>query len=532
VRKIALPLLTSVLLITSMAAFASSPHPQAAMNGGYSVLASTLLGGRGSEGFHCVCVSVDEEGFIYVAGVTESTDFPTTPGALDTSHNGDRDFFVSKFDPELETLLASTYVGGSGREFSLSMVLGGDGGIYLAGVTDSTDFPTTPDAYDTSGGYGNDFVAFRLDTDLTALEASTYLGSTGRETAARFFHALDDDGNVYITGYTESSTFPTTQGSYDTTYNGGGDSVVSKLNPDLTELIASTYVGSSGNDWAYSLTISEGRLYFTGHTDSEGYPVSPGAYDGSINGGTDAFVTSLSLDLTTLEASTIIGGSAFDNGNTILVTEEGEVVIGGHTGSRDYPTSSDAYSSSYGGGDRDIFISKLDRDLTEVIASTFLGRAASEINPHAIRTGEPGLLVSGSTRSSSFPVTDDALDGSRAGSGDYCLSRLNTDLTGLVYSTFIGGSGDESFGQIASTDGYTIVSGSTGSSDFPVTSGAYDEGYNGGETDIFIMKLGGSLPEEEPTSDDEGGFEIPGSPTLSIALGIIIGLMAVNLLRR
>lgn len=103
---------------------------------------------------------MDDNGDIYVAGVTDSPDFPTTVGALDTSHNGDRDFFVSKFDSELDGLVASTYVGGSGRDFSLSMVLGGDGSVYLAGVTDSRDFPTTPDAYDASGGHDYDFVMF------------------------------------------------------------------------------------------------------------------------------------------------------------------------------------------------------------------------------------------------------------------------------------------------------------------------------------------------------------------------------------
>ena len=522
-RKHLLLLSVAVLLCVAPGTFASTGLPSGVTSGGTSVLASTLLGGSGEEGFHSVCVAVDGAGYVYVAGVTDSTDFPTTDGALDTSHNGDRDFFVSKLDPGLETLIASTYIGGSGREFSLSMVVGGDGSIYLAGVTDSRDFPTTPDSYDVSGGYGNDFVVFKLDGGLTTLQASTYLGGTGRETAARSFLALDGNGNVYITGYTESRNFPTTPGSYDTTYNGGGDSIVSKLDPDLGELLASTYIGSSGTDWAYALAIDDGRVYFTGHTDSEGYPFIPGAYDGNLNGGTDAFVTSLSLDLATLEASTIIGGSAFDNANTILVNEEGEVIIGGHTASRDYPTSTDAYASSYGGGDRDIFLSKFDPDLTELLASTFLGGEASDTNPHALQDND-GVHVSGSTRSSFFPVTDDAHDGSRGGPGDYCLSELDADLSSLVYSTYIGGSGNEQYGQIVMTDeGVIIASGSTGSRDFPVTPGVHDENYNGGDADIFITKMGVVSPVEDPGSQSDGGAgAIPGSTPLATALGVII----------
>lgn len=500
------------------------------MNGGTPVLASTLLGGSGEEGFHSVCVAVDENGDVYIAGVTDSPDFPTTVDALDTSNNGDRDFFVSKFDSELETLVASTYVGGSGRDFSLSMVLGGDGSVYLAGVTDSKDFPTTPEAYDASGGYGYDFVLFKLDGDLTTLQASTYLGGTGRDTAARSFLALDGDGNVFITGYTESNNFPTTPGCYDASYNGGGDSIVSKLDADLEELLSSTYVGSSGNDWAYTLAIDDGKVYFTGHTDSATHPFTPGAYDGSPNGGTDAFVTRLDIDLTTLEASTYIGGSAFDNAVTIFVNEGGEVVIGGLTASRNYPVTADAYATSYGGGDRDIFLSKFDSDLTVLLASTLLGGEASEVNPHALQDIEGSVLVSGSTRSSSFPVTEGALDESRGGPGDYCLSNLDNGLSNLLYSTYIGGSGDERYGQIALTnEGRLVVSGCTGSRDFPVTAGAYDEDYNGGATDIFIVKMeivpqaDGGEPQIVNGEEDEDGLSIPGFPPLSVALGALLG---------
>ena len=528
-RKCLLLLLTGVLLYIAPGTFASIRHPSGVMNGETPILASTLLGGSGEEGFHSVCVAVDENGDVYVAGVTDSPDFPTTVGAFDTSHNGDRDFFVSKFDSELESLLASTYVGGSGRDFSLSMALGEDGNVYLAGVTDSRDFPTTPDAYDTSAKTNYDFVLFKLDGELSTLQASTYLGGSGQDTAARSFLALDGDGNVIVTGYTESSNFPTTQGSYDTSYNGQGDSIVSKLDPNLRELLASTYVGSTGNDWAYSLAVGTSGVYFTGHTESVSYPVTSGAYDESYNGGTDAFLTRLDGDLTRVEASTYIGGSGFDNTAIILVDEDGCVVIGGHTGSRNFPTTSEAFSTVYGGGNRDVFLSRFDSDLDELLSSTLLGGGDSDIQPHAIVGGEGSLYVSGSTGSASFPVTAGAFDEVFNGEGDYFISNLEVGLSYLLYSTFLGGSGDERFGQIAlSREGVVIVSGSSSSRDFPVTVGAYDESYNGGGMDVFVLKMeivplvDGGEPHIVD-DEDEGGFSIPGFSPISIAIGALLG---------
>lgn len=519
----------AVLLCIAPRVLASTGHPPGVMNGGTQVLASTLLGGSGEEGFHSVCVAVDENGDVFVAGVTDSPDFPTTVGAFDTSHNGDRDFFVSKFDSELESLIVSTYVGGSGRDFSLSIVLGEDGNVYFAGVTDSRDFPTTPDAYDTSGGADYDFVLFKLDGELSTLQASTYLGGSSRDTAARSFLALDGDGNVIVTGYTESNNFPTTQGSYDTSYNGRGDSIVSKFDPNLRELLASTYVGSTGNDWAYALAVGNSGVYFTGHTDSVSYPVTSGAYDESYNGGTDTFLTRLDGNLTRVEVSTYIGGSGFDNTATILVDEDGSVVIGGHTGSRNFPTTSESFSTVYGGGNRDIFLSRFDSDLDELLASTLLGGGGSDIQPHAIVGDEGGLYVSGRTDSASYPVTAGAFDEVSNGEGDYFLSNLEASLSSLLYSTFLGGSGDEQYGQISlSRDGAVIVSGSSSSRDFPVTAGSYDESYKGGRMDVFVLKM-----EVVPLTDggephivdgeDEGDFSIPGFSPISVALGALLG---------
>ena len=186
-----------------------------------------------------------------MTGYTSSTDFPTTSGAYDTSHNGSgfTDVFVSKLDGGLTSLLASTYLGGSTSDNGYSLTLDTSGNVYVTGSTNSTDFPTTSGAYDTShNGCVYDVFVSKLNSGLTSLLASTYLG--GSSTDYGYSLTLDTSGNVYVTGNTSSADFPTTSGAYDTSLNGGSyDVFVSKLNGGLTSLLASTYLGGTSDDY-------------------------------------------------------------------------------------------------------------------------------------------------------------------------------------------------------------------------------------------------------------------------------------------
>ena len=167
-----------------------------------------------------------------MTGDTYSTNFPTTSGAYDTSYNGYEDVFVSKLNGGLTSLLASTFLGGSDGDDGYSLTLDTSGNVYVTGDTDSTDFPTTIGAYDTSyNGYHDVFVS-KLDGGLTSLLASTFLGGAGDDWG--YSLTLDTSGNVYVTGYTKSSNFPTTSGAYDTSFNGYHDVFVSKLDGNLS----------------------------------------------------------------------------------------------------------------------------------------------------------------------------------------------------------------------------------------------------------------------------------------------------------
>ncbi|UCD45280.1 MAG: SBBP repeat-containing protein [Candidatus Bathyarchaeota archaeon] len=496
------------------------------------ISASTYLGGSGEEGFHPVTIAVGGDGCVFVAGKTESEDFPTTPGAYDGTFNGEQDIFVSKLDPDLTTLLASTFIGGSMIEFSCSLAVDDGGDVYIAAVTNSRDFPTTEAAYDVSYGGGDDFAVLRMDSDLTTLKASTFLGGRYRETAARRFMVLDG-GSVYVTGLTESIDFPTTARAYDEAYNGGGDAFVARLDPDLRELLSSTFIGGSANDWAYSLALDrEGGVYVTGHTDSANFPIVGDAHDGDYNGGTDVFVTRLYDDLSGITASTFLGGSAFDNTASIAVDELGRVYVSGHTASADFPTTLDAYSREYSGGSRDVFMTVFDAELS-LLASTLLGGGERDIQPCIVLSDDEDVVISGATASSDFPASTGTGYG---GSVDYFLSRMDAGLTSLVVSMYIGGSGEERFGDVTPGPGRDefYASGSTGSGAFPVTVGAYDESYNGGDSDVFVMRIslaeGGEIERVEETWAD-GWQGIPGFPMPAILLGLMGVAVLLTLLR-
>ena len=217
------------------------------------------------------------------------------------------------------------------------------------------------------------------DLIIDPLLASTFLGGSGDDTVKSI--AIDSDGNVYVAGYTKSSDFPTTTGSYDTSYNGSYDTddedydtdvFVSKLSGDLTSLLASTYLGGSSDDWVNSIAIdSGGNIYVTGETYATDFPTTTGSYDTSYNKN-DAFVSKLNGDLTTLLASTYLGGSSDDWVNSIAIDSGGNIYVTGGTYATDFPTTTGAYDISYNGV-YDAFVSKFSSNLTSLIASTYLG---------------------------------------------------------------------------------------------------------------------------------------------------------------
>jgi hypothetical protein len=296
-------------------------------------------------------IAIDGIGSAYVAGSTGSTDFPITPGAFDPSFNGGfYDAFVAKLDRTGSALVYATFLGGSGSyDFAKDLVVDGMGYAYVIGTTDSTDFPTTSGAFDTTfnGGPGGDVFVAKLNPSGSALVYASYLGSNGSDYANAI--AIDDLNNAYLLGETFSSSFPTTPGAFDTSHNGSLDVFVAKLNPAGSALAYSTFLGGSGGDEGGGLAVDRtGNAFLTGYTFSSNFPATPGAYDPTFNGGPygsgDAFVAKLNPSGSALVYATYLGGAdGNDRGGSIAVGATGSAWVTGSTSSSDFPTTPGAF---------------------------------------------------------------------------------------------------------------------------------------------------------------------------------------------
>jgi len=479
------------------------------------LLASTFLGG--SQYDQCGGVAIDSSGNVYVSGGTISEDFPKTPGAYDESYNGgNRDGFVAKFDADLKNLLASSFLGGSSQDHCGGfMSIDIDGNVYVVGDTWSSDFPRTEGAYVNAFNGKNEFFVAKLDGSLQILLASTFLGGSDYD----WGHSMRiHEGNVYVGGRTWSTNFPTTKDVYKERHSGGGndEGFIAKLDGNLQELLAATYLGGTGTDWIHSITInSQGQVYAICRASHNKLPlpITPEPYESSFKGGgEDCYIAKLDGDLENLLAATFLGGSGADYLTTIATDSAGDVYVFGRTNSSDFPIPPSEDPDFYEpydrvfNGHKDAIVAKLDGDLQNLLAATFLGGVDGD--DHAGRIfldGHGNVYLSGTTNSSDFPTTPGAYDrifngsGSGINPGDAFVAKLDGELKNLLASTFLGGSDrDCGIGICMNNNGDVYVAGSTSSSDFPWTPDAYDTSYNGGETDSFygdsfVAKLNGAL---------------------------------------
>ena len=268
---------------------------------------------------------------------------------------------MTKLNASGSALVYSTFLGGNDWDSGTGISVDAAGDAYVRGQTESTNFPTTAGAFDTTfnGGTLDAFVA-KLNASGSALVYSTYLGGSGSESSGNPAGAIavDATGSAYVTGTTSSANFPTTAGAYDTTYNGGYDAFVAKLNASGSALVYSTYLGGSGGDEGWGIGVdAAGSAYVTGLTSSSNFPTTAGAFDTTYNGNGDAFVAELNTSGSGLVYSTYLGGSSGDQGNSIDLDAVGNVYVAGQIASSDFPTTPGAFQTSSGGGE-DAFVAK------------------------------------------------------------------------------------------------------------------------------------------------------------------------------
>ncbi len=465
------------------------------------LLASTYLGGDSTEGGDLnwwIYFSQDAEGDIYVAGMTASGDFPSTPGAYEDTLKGDYDLFISKLSADLSTLQASTYLGGSNFDQIWSFDLDDSGNVYISGTTHSSDFPTSPGAYDgLLTGSGDAFIS-KFDADLTTLKASTYLGGNGYEFRSQII--INSNYDVYVGGTTDHNTFPWTPGAYDNSYNGNTDFFISKLNSNLTTLQASTFLGGTyREDYPTIQLDGEGNIFLCGSTGSHNYPWTSGAYDTTLNGSPgndwsnlDICISKLSADLSTLLASTFVGADDYESGLLSCLDEASNIYVAGHTWDADFPVTEGVLDEGFSGDEYHIV--KLDNNLTSLLAATFMTPDDAGLGYFRDLVSDQNgyIYVVGATDATDLPIVGDAYDPTYNG-GDYdgFLMKINNDLTSIIYSTYLGGSGDDGIRSIlfAENEDIYLVGYTNSSSDFPILPGAYDNDYNGGNSDCFIAKF-------------------------------------------
>ncbi len=455
----------------------------------------TYLGGPGGE--MGVDATYDAAGYVIVGGWTTSANFPTTPGAYDTTPSAGGDTFIAKFDADVTTLIAATLVGGSAYEDAKAMAVDGAGNIYLAGHTESVDFPTTSGTYDNSLAGSRDFFLVKFDPTLSTLLYSTYLGGTLGDFELVTGLTVDASGNAYLTGLAYSPDFPVTAGAYDTSLGDSqGDAFVTKINPaggGPTDLVYSTFLGGLAQDWGRSIVVDiSGNAYVAGQTSSADFPTTGGAFDTSYNGG-DAFVTKLNPSGTGLVYSTFLGGRGNDDAWGIAIDGAGNAYVTGRTWTSTFPTTPGAFDTTFNGKqgntDPDAYVTKLNAAGSGLVYSTFLGGKAYDLGREIVVDADGSAYVAGHTYSSAFPVTADGSDTSYNGNADAFLTRLNVAGSALVYSTFLGGTGEDQERSLAvSSLGNVYLTGYTWSTNFPVSSGAYDTSYNG-NSDIFAGRM-------------------------------------------
>lgn len=467
---------------------------------------STYLGGSGPE--VGVDIAVDSFGNAYVMGSLGSTDFPTTAGAFDTTCGGCPflDVFVTKLNADGSALVYSTYLGGSLNENGGGIAVDIAGNAYVTGHTTSTDFPTTPGAFQTSGG-GTSVAAFvtKLDPAGSTLIYSTYLGGGSGKSIA-----VDSSGNAYVTGQTSSTGLPTTTFAFQRTKRGLWDAFVTKFDAAGSTLVYSTYLGGGGNDFGSGIALdASGNAYVTGWTFSSDFPTA-NAFQPAFGGGTcnfgfgdfpcfDVFVAKLDTIGSTLVYSTFLGGNDNDQGRGIAADSSGSAYVTGHTRSANFPTTNPLQSAL--GGFDDAFVTKLDTNATgaaSLVYSTYLGGAFSDIGLGIAVDSSGNAHVAGNTGSTDFPTTN-PLQAAKAGDRDVFVTEFNAGGSFLLFSSYLGGSGDDVSGGIAvDSFGNVYVTGSTQSTDFPKASPLQSACNNCGvgNSDAFVAKISPALDAE------------------------------------
>ncbi len=440
---------------------------------------STYLGGSGQS--QATAIGVDGNGNSIIAGFTTSLDL--APGAVQIGKPQRTTAFVAGLSAAGNQLLFCTYLGGSLDNRAFAIALDRWNNIYVAGTTSSSDFPMLKPVQSSRRGAQDAFIA-ELNPQGSALVFSTYWGGTGFDQANGI--AVDRQGDVYVTGDTQSTDYPV-RGGVQAVNRGGLDAFVVKLGMSGSKVIWSTYIGGGLDEHSAAIAVDfTSAVVITGSTNSTDFPTL-NAFQSRNAGSQNAFLARFTPAGNALVFSTYLGGSGAapglpETGAGVAVDNTAAIYITGTTASTDFPVTSGAFQTTSGGGFLDAFAIKMN-PWGGLTYSTYLGGVNADYGCALAVDAAGNAQVAGYTNSADFPSLRGVQNGV-AGSYDIFVTKLNAAGSGLIYSTVLGGTLSDSAAAIAvDRYGTVSVSGQSVSTDFAVTS-AYQSALIGVQSSV------------------------------------------------
>ncbi|HWT00008.1 MAG TPA: SBBP repeat-containing protein [Pyrinomonadaceae bacterium] len=384
---------------------------------GSALVYSTYLGGGDND--EARNIAVDASGNAYVAGSTYSTNFPTA-NAIQATMAGTFDAFVTKLNAAGSALVFSTYLGGGGGDQAWDIAVDSQGNALVTGGTGSTDYPTVNPVQATYAGTVDAFVT-KFNPAGSALIYSTYLGGSIFDFG--YSIATDSAGNAYVTGYAESTNFPTANAIQNAPAGGGVDAFVTKLNPAGSAFVYSTYLGGSSIDRGFGIAAdSAGNAYVTGATGSSNFPAANAKQPALASASGDAFVIKFNAEGSALVYSTYLGGNNSDVGMGITVDSSGNAYVVGLTYSTNFPVAFPVKGTN--SGDGDVFVTKYNAAGAAFLFSTYLGGSDTDYGNDIAADAQGSAYVTGETESTNYPVAE-AIQGTSVLGHDPFVTKIS-----------------------------------------------------------------------------------------------------------
>ncbi|MFX0091590.1 MAG: hypothetical protein ACFFBD_07485 [Candidatus Hodarchaeota archaeon] len=491
---------------------------------------STFLGGSHED--HTKDLVTDSQGNIIVAGQTLSPNFPikdayqdTFAGGLDDPHGVGGDAIVAKFDQNGQ-LLWSTFLGGSNKDGAECVRVDDTDNIYVFGMTDSVDFPITPDAYQQGFLGGNYDLFITKFAPNGSLVYSSYLGTANDDGFGDC--QIDSNGDLVLAGITTSADFPVTIDATQTVFGGGADGFLIRLSANCSSIMYSTFLGGSGSDGIDEIAIdNQGNIVTTGYTLSLDFPITANAFQNTITGTYRDFFIAKYDTSNQLIYSTFFGGSHMDDCFGITTDSSGNIIFSGRTWSADFPVAN-AYQENYSNIQVDGLVSKLSPNGQELTFSSYFGGSGWDTVHHVDVDSTDNIVASGIGGPDGFPILK-AFQEHHRGAVDMILMLISPEGQPL-FCSYLGSSGSEHPWDQYLSDDYLFIVGYTSSPNFLISNSAYQQTY-GGDSDGFIFRFNitGYLAaielistESTSTTTITESINTPGFEYVFIVLGVLL----------